>query len=385
MSDIQRPLRVALVAGETSGDTLGAGLIREIRRRVPEVEFEGICGPEMRAEGARSLFPMDSISIMGLDGLFGSLYKILNIRSQLYRKFVLEKPDVFVGIDVPDFNLGLEVRLKKAGIRTVHYVSPTVWAWRQYRIRKIRHAVDRMLTLFPFEAHYYEQHGVPVTCVGHPVADQIDLPAIGVARQRLSLPLNAPIVALLPGSRHSEVSRLAPIFAETATRLLARHPEVHFVVPCAGQAIRGELDRSLGSVIPENSVTRIDGNARLAMRASDVVLLASGTAALEAALVATPMVVAYRVSLASSLMVKAFSTVEHYSMPNHLLPEPIVPEYLQDEARPENLLRAVEKYLLDESANAAMRRSLGGILESLKMNADAASARAVLQVADELR
>ena len=375
-----KTVRIAIVAGETSGDALGAGLIRALRERVPQMSIEGICGPRMCAEGAVSLFEMDSISIMGLDGLFGNIRKILRIRRQLAERFVQNPPDIFIGIDVPDFNLSLEKRLKEAGIPTVHYVSPTVWAWRGYRIHKIRRAVSRMLALFPFEVDFYQRHGVPVTCVGHPVADEIELMPLDQARSELGIDTSGSVLALLPGSRSSEVSRLAPVFAETALELAQKIPELFFVIPCANEKIRPELEALLCAHLPPNRYQLVHGQARLALRASNAALLASGTAALEAALLSTPMVVAYKVSLPSYLMVKAFSSVEHYSMPNHLLEQPAVPEFIQRDATAGNLMPAVLRLLEDPTANESMRRQLGGILQNLKMDASERAAEAVLDV-----
>ena len=374
-------MNIALVAGETSGDMLGAGLIREITRRVPDARFEGIAGPRMIAQGARTLHAMESISIMGLDGLFDSLRHILSIRRGLCERFINSRPDVFVGIDVPDFNLGLELKLRRAGIPTIHYVSPTVWAWRRYRIHKIRRAVGHMMTLFPFEADFYHRHGVPVTFVGHPLADRVeDVPA-STARHRLSLPAEGRVVALLPGSRRSEVALLAEPFVEAARQLLATHADLHFVVPCASPAIRERLEGLLTGFLPAARVTLVDGAAQLALRAADVALLASGTAALEAALTCTPMVVAYRVSATSYLMVRMFSTVTHYSMPNHLLEEPLVPEFIQGDATAPKLAGAVSAFLDDDGRRARLKASLAGIRGQLAVGADVRAADIVVDVA----
>ncbi len=374
-------MNIALVAGETSGDMLGAGLIREITRLVPDARFEGIAGPRMIAEGARTLYAMESISIMGLDGLFNSLRHILSIRRDLAGRFIARRPDVFVGIDVPDFNLGLELRLRRAGIPTVHYVSPTVWAWRRYRVRKIRRAVGHMMTLFPFEADFYSRHDVPVTFVGHPLADRVeDVPA-GEARSRLSLPRDGRVVALLPGSRNSEIATLGGPFIDAARRLLDGHGDLRFVVPCATPAIRDRVHQLAVDRLPADRIMLLDGNAQLAMQAADVALLASGTAALEAALLRTPMVVAYQVSDLSYLMVRMFSTVKHYSMPNHLLPKPMVPELIQADATGEKMAAAVAAFLDDASRREALRRALSGIREQLAVGADAHAARIVVDTA----
>lgn len=374
-------MRVALVAGETSGDLLGAGLVREIAARARGATFEGIAGPRMCREGASTLYAMESISIMGLDGLVNNLRHILSIRNALFERFADTKPDVFVGIDVPDFNLGLEYRLRRAGIPTVHYVSPTVWAWRRYRLRKIRRAVNHMLTLFPFEARFYEERGIPVTFVGHPLADRIELLDRSEARRRLGIATAGPIVALLPGSRSSEISRLGGLFVETALLLGDVVPGLRFVLPCAGAHIRDGLHHLVAEAGMEDRITLIDGNAQVALQAADVALLASGTAALEAALVATPMVVAYRVSPLSYHVVKWFTTVSHYSMPNHLLDTPVVPEFIQKDATAPRLAAAVREFLDDAARRECMRSRLSGIRESLAVGADRRAAQVVLDVA----
>ncbi|MBI3545249.1 MAG: lipid-A-disaccharide synthase, partial [Gammaproteobacteria bacterium] len=272
-------IRIGIVAGEVSGDLLGAGLMRALHERLPGVTYEGIGGPSMQALGCRSLFPMEQLSLMGLEGI-NKYPEILNIRKQLCQHFLSNPPDIFIGIDAPDFNLSLEEKLKSAGIRTVHYVSPTVWAWRGYRIRKIRRAVDHMLTLFPFEAKYYRHHRVPVTFVGHPLADQLgDKYDIGALRRQLHLPLKSTVIALLPGSRVSELKRHADIFVKTAVLLHQRHPQLHFVAPFATAETQAIFEKALyrhgAWFLP---ITILTNHSREAMAASDMVLLASGTA-----------------------------------------------------------------------------------------------------------
>lgn len=375
-------MKIALVAGETSGDILGAGLLERIRALRPDAEFLGIAGPRMCGEGTESLYPMDSISIMGLDGLVQNLRSILAIRTDLFDKFTRFKPDVFVGIDVPDFNLTLEHRLRKSGIPTVHYVSPTVWAWRRYRIHKIRKAVSHMLTLFPFEEQFYQAHDIPVTLTGHPLADRITPLSKQAARQSLGLPVDGRWVALLPGSRGSEISRLGQPFIDAACLLCSTHHDIRFVIPCATPRIFDTMKKLVERQPLVDRFTLIHGNAQLALQSADVALLASGTAALEAALLCTPMVVAYRVSLTSYLMVKFSTRVEHYSMPNHLLEQPIVPEFIQQRVTPENLSAAVNEYLVNEKANADMRAELSKIRGALALGADARAAEVVINIAE---
>ena len=374
----EKALRVGIVAGETSGDILGAGLIRELRKRYPSLVVEGICGPLMIAEGGISHVEMNTISIMGLDGLFGNIVKILRIRRNLEKLFLESPPDIFVGIDVPDFNLTLEKKLKKAGIKTIHYVSPTVWAWRGYRIHKIRRAVSRMLVLFPFEASYYHHHNVPVSFVGHPIADDMTVMSMSEARKCLNISDHERVVAILPGSRKSEVSRLAPVFTETAVRLHKQFEGIRFVIPCASQQLRTIIESSFGSCLPPSTYEIVDGNAQTILRGANVALLASGTAALECALLGTPMVVAYRLSTLSYLMVKTFSQVKYYSMPNHLLSDAPVEEFIQNRANAENITPAVAKLLTNTELNQQVRVSLESLLPSLKRNANKRATDAII-------
>ncbi len=374
-------MRIGIVAGEASGDYLGAGLIAAIQRRIPDASFVGICGPRMQALGAQSLFPMDSISIMGVDGLLKSVFKILRIRSGLVDHFAATRPDVFIGVDVPDFNLRLEQRLRAKALKTIHYVSPTVWAWRGYRIRRIRKSVGHMLTLFPFEADYYRRHSVPVTYVGHPVADEIG-PEVDVhtLRKRLGL-VGDPIVALLPGSRTSEVGRLTSVFVNAAHTIRSRYPGVEFVVPFANTQTRECFIERGGETLTELPLAMRDGFSRDALGASDVALLASGTAALEAALLGVPMVVAYKVSWLTGMLVRLFAHVDYFSMPNNLLEQPVVPEFLQGDATGANLAEAVLGYLDVPQRRTEMRARLAGIHDALRQNASERAADVVIEIA----
>ncbi len=371
-----------MVAGEASGDYLAAGLIRALRTRVPDVEIEGIGGPMMAREGVRLLYPMDTISIMGVDGLAGSLRKILGIRTALRERFSRNPPDVFVGVDVPDFNLGLERGLRKAGIPTVHYVSPTVWAWRAYRVNRIRRSVDLMLTLFPFEADYFRARNVPVSFVGHPMADEIP-EMIDREAARAALGVDAQyVVALMPGSRLSELKRLGGLFIDVAVRLQqAGGRDICFLAPFISPSTREYFERLLAGKAPDLPIRLLDSRSRQVLAASDLALLASGTAALEAALHKVPMVVAYKVSGFTALMVRMFARVRHVSMPNHLLDEPIVPELLQGDATVERIGAAMERYLGDEALRRDTERILGRIPRMLRRGADERAAEEVLAVA----
>ena len=373
-------MKIGIVAGEASGDYLGAGLIAAIQRRCPGASFVGICGPRMQALGAQSLFPMDSISIMGVDGLLKSVLKILRIRKRLADHFADTRPDVFIGVDVPDFNLRLERQLRARAIKTIHYVSPTVWAWRGYRIHRIRKSVGHMLTLFPFEADYYRRQSIPVTYVGHPVADEIG-PEVDSAGLRRKLGLSGdPIVALLPGSRTSEVGRLTDVFLGAARQIHAQCPGAEFIVPFANRQTRECFERMGHATLSELPVTLRDGGSRDALGASDVALVASGTAALEAALLGIPMVVAYKVSRLTGALVKMFAHVEYFSMPNNLLEQPVVPELLQDDATATNVADAALRYLNDPRSHAEVHGKLVGIHGMLQRNASERAAEVVINL-----
>ncbi|OYU07090.1 MAG: lipid-A-disaccharide synthase [Pseudomonas sp. PGPPP1] len=332
-------LRIALVAGEASGDILGAGLMRALKAQHPAVEFIGVGGPLMQAEGLTSYFPMERLSVMGLVEVLGRLRELLARRKLLIQTLIEEKPDVFIGIDAPDFTLNIELKLRQAGIKTVHYVSPSVWAWRQKRVLKIREGCDLMLTLLPFEAKFYEEKGVPVRFVGHTLADTIPLQADrATARAELGL-AEGPLVALMPGSRGGEVGRLGALFFDAAERLMALKPGVRFVLPCASPQRRAQIETLLeGRSLP---LTLLDGQSHLALAACDAVLIASGTATLEALLYKRPMVVAYRLAPLTFWILKRMVKSPYISLPNLLAQRLLVPELLQDDATPEALAQTV--------------------------------------------
>ncbi len=332
-------LRIALVAGEASGDILGAGLMRALKAQHPAVDFIGVGGPLMQAEGLASYFPMERLSVMGLVEVLGRLRELLARRKLLIQTLIEEKPDVFIGIDAPDFTLNIELKLRQAGIKTVHYVSPSVWAWRQKRVLKIREGCDLMLTLLPFEARFYEEKGVPVRFVGHTLADAIPLQADrAAARAELGLP-DGPLVALMPGSRGGEVGRLGALFFDAAERLMALKPGVRFVLPCASPQRRAQIETLLeGRNLP---LTLLDGQSHLALAACDAVLIASGTATLEALLYKRPMVVAYRLAPLTFWILKRMVKSPYISLPNLLAQRLLVPELLQDDATPEALAQTV--------------------------------------------
>lgn len=375
------PVRIAIVAGETSGDLLGAGLIRELKARLPDATFEGIGGPRMQAEGCACLYDMEELSVIGLEGIT-KVPRILGIRRKLAAQFLRSRPHVYIGVDAPDFNLLLEKRLRAAGITTLQYVSPTVWAWRAYRLRTIRRAVDHMLALFPFEKKYYEQHQIPVTFVGHPLADAIpENYDKAYYRSALGLALDKKIIALLPGSRRGELRRHAGLFVRTAKWLYMRHPALHFVVPFVDESTRAIFEQAVveegGGDLP---ITRVTQRSREVMAASDVALLASGTATLEAALLKKPMVVTYKVSALSEILIRLFAHVRTYALPNLLADRQLVPEIMQADATPESLGAALERYLENPAQAESVQRALAEMHASLKQNADVRAAEAVIEL-----
>ena len=366
-------LRIALVAGEASGDILGAGLMRALKAQHPAVEFIGVGGPLMQAEGLVSYFPMERLSVMGLVEVLGRLRELLARRKLLIQTLIEEKPDVFIGIDAPDFTLTIELKLRQAGIKTVHYVSPSVWAWRQKRVLKIREGCDLMLTLLPFEARFYEEKGVPVRFVGHTLADTIPLEADrAAARAELGLPAG-PLVALMPGSRGGEVGRLASVFFDAAERLQALKPGIRFVLPCASPQRRAQIETLLeGRNLP---LTLLDGQSHLALAACDAVLIASGTATLEALLYKRPMVVAYRLAPLTFWILKRMVKSPYISLPNLLAQRLLVPELLQDDATPEALAKTLLP-LID--GGEEQTRGFDDIHRTLRRDASNQAADAVL-------
>ncbi|MBA4246076.1 MAG: lipid-A-disaccharide synthase [Pseudomonas sp.] len=374
---MSRPIRVALVAGEASGDILGSGLMQAIKARHPDAEFIGVGGARMEAEGLKSYFPMERLAVMGLVEVLGRLFELLGRRRQLARDLIAAQPDVFIGIDAPDFNLGLELRLRRAGIKTVHYVSPSVWAWRQKRVLKIREACDLMLTLFPFEAQFYDAHQVPVRFVGHPLADAIPQQADrAAAREALDLPQDGPVVALMPGSRGGEVARLGDLFLDAAIRLRALRPGVRFLLPCATPERRAQLEQMLAS--RDLPLTLLDGRSHEALAACDAVLIASGTATLEALLYKRPMVVAYRVAPLTYRILKRLVKSPYISLPNLLAERLLVPELIQEAATAEALAQAVAP-LID--GGQVQTEGFDVIHRALRRDASVSAADAVLKLA----
>jgi lipid-A-disaccharide synthase len=374
-------LHIGILAGESSGDILGAGLMEALRQRHPDLRFSGIGGPLMQQQGLVSRVPMERLAVMGLIEPLKRLPELLRIRRDIVRHFSTERPDVFIGIDSPDFNLGVERRLRAQGIRTVHYVAPSVWAWRQGRIRKIAAAVDRVLALFPFEADFYRQHQVPVSFVGHPLADLIPMePDRASARATLGIASAGKVVALLPGSRQGEVARMGQVFLQTAALLLKQDPTLQFVLPCANAERRQQLQ----ALLPANSaaIHLIDGQSRIAMTAADAVLLASGTAALEAMLLKRPMLVCYRMAPLSYAIISRMLKVPYFSLPNLLAGEALVEELVQEAVNPANLGAKMRTLLESGAHQERLDTRYREIHRALSGGASIKAAQAVLQLVE---
>lgn len=374
-----RVRRVALVAGEASGDLLGAGLVQELRERWPDAEFAGVGGPQMRQAGMDTWHDAGELAVMGLSEVLRHLPRLLRLRSGLRQRLLEWQPDVMVGIDAPDFNLGLERWLKQRGVRTVHYVSPSVWAWREKRAQQIGKSADMVLCLFPMEPAIYARHGVDARFVGHPLADDMPMrPDRARARARLGLTADAPVLAVLPGSRLGEIARLGADFLQAAGLVARGLPGLQVVIPAANADCRAAIEQLLQSH-PLPGARVIDGQARHAMVASDVVLLASGTATLEAMLAKRPMVVGYRVAGTTYRLVKGLGMlkVDHYALPNVLAGEELVPELMQDQCTPPGLSEAVLRWFREPGAVEALIPRFDAIHQSLQRDASVYAARAV--------
>jgi lipid-A-disaccharide synthase len=370
------------VAGEQSGDQLGAGLIRELRVHAPQARFMGIAGPRMIAEGCETWGSCEQLAVMGLFEVLSHLPGLYRLRNGLRRRLVVERPDVFIGIDAPEFNLGLARRLRATGLKTVQYVSPQVWAWRRGRVRTIAEAVDLVLCLLPFERTFYAEAGVHAEFVGHPLADQIPLtPDRAGARAQLGLD-GRPVVAVLPGSRLGEVTRLGDDFAATIAWLVARRPDLQFVAPMASAAVRARFEEALRRRARAIAVRVIDGQAQLALAAADVVLVASGTATLETMLSKRAMVVAYRLSALTSWLVRQFNLMKapHFAQPNLLAGRVVVPELFQEQVTPQALGSALLAQLDDPAARDALAKLFTDLHLELRRNASARAAEAVLSL-----
>ena len=386
------PIRFAVIAGETSGDALGAGLVAALRERFPDAEFAGVCGPAMRAAGVEAWADAGELAVMGLSEVIAHLPRLLRLRRDLRERILAWKPDVFIGIDAPDFNLGLERWLKRRGVRTVHYVSPSVWAWRESRAQKIGASADRVLCLFPMEPPIYTQYGVDAVFVGHPLADTIPLdPDRAAARAALGIAVHDPVLALLPGSRLGEIERMLPLFLDAAAGVAAELPELKVLIPAANADCRTTIERTIHSLpFPEGEGRGgvewhiLDGHAQQAMIASYVVLLASGTAALEAMLCKRPMVIGHRIAPLTHTIVRKLGLLKSrfVSLPNILAGEALVPELLQDDCTVETLQAAVRGWFRDPEAAIALRPRFRALHETLRRDASARAADAVSELVE---
>ncbi|MDN7180064.1 lipid-A-disaccharide synthase [Caballeronia sp. SEWSISQ10-4 2] len=380
------PLRVAMVAGEPSGDLLAAALLGGLNERLPAgTQFNGIGGPRMTAAGFDAHWPMDKLTVRGYVEALKHIPEILGIRNELKRQLLAEPPSVFIGVDAPDFNFGLEHALRDAGIPTVHFVCPSIWAWRGGRIKKIVKAVDHMLCVFPFEPALMEKAGIASTYVGHPLADEIPLvPDVEGARRELGLPEGGPIIAVLPGSRRSEISLIGPTFFDAMELMQLREPGVRFVMPAATAALR-ELLQPLVDAHPNLALTITEGKAQVAMTAADAILVKSGTVTLEAALLKKPMVISYKVPWLTGQIMQRQGYLPYVGLPNILAGRFVVPEILQHFATPEALADATLKQLNDEANRATLTEIFTEMHHALRQNTALRAAEAVAQVLEARR
>lgn len=391
----QKSVTIALVAGEVSGDLLGGPLIKALREYFPYARFVGIGGPEMIEQGLDSWYPLDSLSVMGIAAVLKELPRLLELRATLVKRIVKEQPIVFIGIDAPDFNLGLAKRLRSARIKTVHYVSPSVWAWRQRRVISIAQSIDLMLTLFPFEREFYLRHGVAAEFVGHPAADELPLVSVQqkyrdlvqsrIDQQQKTFDLQQhKLLAVLPGSRRGEVDYLLPVFLRTIFWVLTQRPETMFVIACANQARREQIEMIIQQTPKAQSlpIVLLEGGSRSIMGASDAVLLASGTATLEAMLLKKPMVVAYKWHCLTHFIISRMVKIQRFALPNILANEPLVPEYIQQSAKTKNIGPAVLDALNGQN-KVALVAAFTSIHKTLAGGASQRAARAIAGMLSE--
>lgn len=372
-------VRIGIVAGESSGDLLGSHLMQALKAKRTDIEFVGIAGPKMMREGAKSLFPIERLSVRGYFEVIKHLYGLLKLRRQLLQHLLNNRIDLFIGIDAPDFNFWLEKQLKNKGITAIHYVSPSVWAWRKNRINKIKHAVTHMLTLFPFEPALYQEAGISVTYVGHPLADMLPLkPNTAAAREILRLKPESLIIAMLPGSRQSEVQQHADLFVKTAKLIYAEHPESIFLVPLITRETRNIFELAIFNALESLPIQILFGHAHDAMEAADVIIVASGTATLEAALLKKPMVITYRMPSLSWQLLKRMRLQPYVGLPNVLAARFVVPELLQDDATPEKLAEAALKFVHNTSYTADINVEFTKIHHSLRQNTAEKAAAVIL-------
>jgi lipid-A-disaccharide synthase len=385
-SYVKLPLHIGIVVGEASGDLLAADLIKELKRRQIPFIIEGITGPETQKQGARCFASMEKLSVMGLGEILKQLPQLLRCRQQITRHFIAHRPDVFIGVDAPEFNLAVEKKLKQRHIPTVHYVSPSVWAWRRWRLKKIAKSVDLMLCLFPFEKQFYQEYQIPVQCVGHPFADEIPLVIDELAaRKALGLPALAPIIALLPGSRANEIHYLGRLFLETAQHCYQKNPQLIFVAAMVNEKRQQQLMQLAKMYAPTLPLQFICGQSRQVMAAANLVLLASGTASLEAMLLKKPMVVAYRMSTLSYWMAKLLINVNYIALPNLLANKSLVPEFIQAEVSVKNLAQALCYYLNNPDVVSKLKQEFLVLHQQLRGNASQQALDAILKLLNTRR
>lgn len=375
----KRPLRIGIIAGELSGDTLGEGFIQAIKKRYPDAEFVGIGGPKMIAQGCQSLFEMEELAVMGLVEVLGRLPRLLKVKAALVKEFTQNPPDVFIGIDAPDFNLRVELDLKKAGIKTVHYVSPSVWAWRPKRIFKIDKATDLVLAFLPFEKAFYDKYQVACEFVGHTLADAIPMESDQLAaRKLLNLEQNKKWLAVLPGSRGGEVGLISQPFIETCQKLNQQHPDIGFVVAAVNEKRKQQFEQIWQQCAPELDFTIVQDTARNVITASDAVLLASGTVTLECMLLKRPMVVGYKVNKLTGWIVQNLAITKHVALPNIMAGKELVREFILDDCNADNLYPPLEHALFGD--NSALIEQFNEMHQWIRKDADTQAAAAVLNL-----
>ncbi len=371
---------IAIVAGEASGDILGAGLMRALREYYPHAQFMGVCGPLMEAEGGKTVFPMEALSVMGITEVLPKLPELMRLRRELVEAILAAKPAVCITIDSPDFTLGVAQRLRRAGVRTVHYVSPSVWAWRKGRLKTIKAGVDHMLALLPFEPEIYLEAQIPATFVGHPLADDIPMTVDQEqARRALGLSTTGRVLAVLPGSRGGEVRRLLPPFLQAVALLREHYPELEVVIPAANAMRKQEIEAGIKAA-GLSQLTVIEGQSRTAMAAADVLLMASGTATLEGALLKKPMVVGYRLGAFTYWLLSLLVKVDYVALPNLLCNEPLIPEFMQLQLTPEHLCAAVMNWFENPARVSALEQRFTSLHEQLRQDASATAATVVRQL-----
>ena len=384
----QKSPLIALVAGEVSGDILGAGLINALKLHYPNARFIGVAGEQMKKAGCETLFDMEELSVMGLAEVLKHLPRLLKRRKQVIETMLEMKPDVFIGIDAPDFNLTVEEKLKANGIKTIHYVSPSVWAWRQNRVHKIKRATDLVLAFLPFEKAFYDKFDTPCRFIGHTMADAIALkPNRTEACEKLGLDESKRYVAILMGSRGSEIQFLAEPFLKTAQLLKEKHPDLEFLVPMVNEKRQAQLEEIKANISPELELHILQGQARQAMIAAECTLLASGTAALEAMLCKSPMVVGYKMKPLTYWLAKKLVKTEYISLPNLLANAPLVPEMIQEECNPDNLAWSLNHYLSNNIESLKQKNELKhrftDLHKLIQCDADAQAAQAVVDVLEQ--